>query len=57
MAERNEEKRCAHPSCECAVSQDNDYCSPHCETAPDTEGTCSCGHAACLAGKMGSVGA
>jgi hypothetical protein len=55
MANQREDNQCAHPSCECTVPQDEQYCSPHCETAPEAEIACGCGHSACLAGKMGSA--
>ena len=55
MEDQREEKQCAHPSCDCLASGDEKYCSPHCETAPETEIACGCGHAACLAGKVGSA--
>jgi hypothetical protein len=40
-------KKCAHPSCGCAVT-DKKYCSTFCEgqaETPDIE--CECGHTAC----------
>jgi hypothetical protein len=40
-------KKCAHPSCNCAVT-DTKYCSTFCEGqagTPDIE--CECGHPAC----------
>lgn len=43
------ENQCAHPGCNCVVAQDEKWCSPHCETAPD-EVICGCGHATCEAG-------
>jgi len=47
--------RCAHPTCDCPVPQNESYCSPHCETAPKSEITCGCGHAACLTGKVAAT--
>lgn len=53
MADQN--KQCAHPNCNCAVSENEEYCSPHCEAAPEAEITCGCGHAACLTGKAATT--
>jgi hypothetical protein len=55
MVDDELEKPCAHLTCECTVMEDEEYCSPHCEAAPDDEITCGCGHAACLSGKVGSA--
>ncbi|HZS08751.1 MAG TPA: hypothetical protein VFD58_28205 [Blastocatellia bacterium] len=55
MADVREQHRCAHPGCDCIVPEDDEYCSPHCDTAPEAEVTCGCGHAACLTGKVGSA--
>ena len=36
--------------CTCRVSEDEDYCSPHCEAADGSEMTavvCECGHSNC----------
>jgi hypothetical protein len=55
MVDEELEKPCAHLACECTVMGDEEYCSPHCETAPDDEISCGCGHAVCLAGKVGSA--
>jgi hypothetical protein len=57
MVDEELEKPCAHLVCECTVIEDEEYCSPHCETASDDEIACGCGHAACLAGKVGSANA
>ena len=46
---------CANLSCDCPVSQDDKYCSPHCETAPESEIVCGCGHAACAPSTVGSA--
>ncbi len=41
-------KKCAHPACNCQVSEDEKYCSPYCEAAADTtEIACNCAHAGC----------
>lgn len=46
MAEQT--KKCAHPSCQCEVGKDDDYCSTFCEDAQDTtEISCDCGHPGC----------
>ena len=40
-------KKCAHPSCSCAVT-DTPYCSQYCKDAGKTmEISCNCGHAGC----------
>lgn len=48
MADILGEKQCGHPSCDCPVTNGETYCSPYCETAPESEISCGCGHAACL---------
>jgi len=48
MADILDEKQCAHPACDCPVTGGEKYCSTHCETAPESEITCGCGHVACL---------
>jgi hypothetical protein len=48
MADILEDKQCAHPACDCPVTGGDKYCSPHCESAPESEISCGCGHAACL---------
>lgn len=48
-------KPCAHMSCECTVLEDEEFCSPHCETASEEEEVCGCGHAVCLTGRVGSA--
>ena len=44
-------EKCAHPSCECMVSDHGEfgkYCSSWCEAAKDTlELRCECGHPEC----------
>ena len=43
-----EDKKCAHPSCNCKARKDSKYCSAYCETAKSTtEIQCNCGHAQC----------
>ena len=43
-----EDKKCAHPACNCKAAKDSKYCSPSCEAAGDTvEIQCNCGHPAC----------
>ncbi len=46
----DDNNKCDHEMCNCAVSDDVDYCSDHCEDAADqnlTEIKCDCGHSAC----------
>ena len=41
---------CAHDACGCAVTDEAEFCSQHCETASHEAGsheTCDCGHADC----------
>lgn len=47
MANQITENQCSHPGCNCTVAQGEQWCSPHCETAPD-EVLCGCGHTGCL---------
>jgi hypothetical protein len=43
-----EQKKCAHPSCNCTADKDSDYCGAYCEGRANTLSvTCSCGHDAC----------
>jgi hypothetical protein len=43
-----ENKKCAHPSCQCQARENSKYCSAYCEAAgTTTEITCNCGHAEC----------
>jgi len=46
-----DEKKCAHPSCQCMVGPKGPYgkyCSEHCkEKGQSTELRCDCQHAAC----------
>jgi len=47
MAEQKP-KKCAHPACQCTVSDDDEYCSQQCEDAGDeVEISCDCGHPGC----------
>lgn len=46
----NENNKCGHEACVCAVAEDQTYCSPECESAGEqglTEIACDCGHAGC----------
>lgn len=48
MAE--EINKCAHEGCVCATRENEEYCSPQCEAAGETDTTeivCECGHQAC----------
>ncbi len=45
-----DDNKCAHNACSCTVTNDEDYCSEHCEDAEDQdiiEIKCDCGHSAC----------
>ena len=47
----DEDNRCAHGGCRCAVSGDSDYCSDHCRDAAEqdiVEIACDCGHPQCM---------
>jgi hypothetical protein len=53
---KNEERpvivaKCAHPACECIISEDGEhgkYCSEHCkEAAGEIELRCDCQHGEC----------
>ncbi len=42
------QKKCAHPSCQCAARQGSDYCSTYCEgEAKTADILCNCGHPGC----------
>lgn len=44
------DNKCGHDICLCAVTDDAEYCSQHCEDAADqdlTEISCDCGHPGC----------
>jgi hypothetical protein len=44
----DEQKKCAHPSCNCAAAKDSKYCSTFCEGQGNTPDLmCNCGHASC----------
>jgi hypothetical protein len=46
-----ENRKCAHPGCNCTTSNNSKYCSQTCQAAGDRrEETCGCGHASCGAG-------
>ena len=48
MADENNEKKCAHPSCTCTVSGGDKYCSEYCRDARDLmEIACNCEHPGC----------
>lgn len=41
-------KKCAHPACNCEAPKDSKYCSQYCQDAGGTlELACNCGHAGC----------
>lgn len=45
----SDDKKCAHPSCNCRAKEGSDYCGSFCEGAGKTpDVACSCGHAECL---------
>lgn len=47
----DEDNRCAHDACNCAVGDDEEYCSPQCEAADEggvTAISCECGHPGCV---------
>ena len=40
--------KCAHPACNCHVTENEKYCSTYCHDARDTvELMCNCGHPGC----------
>lgn len=44
------DNKCGHDPCSCAVGDDEDYCSPQCESAAEDDVTaikCDCGHTGC----------
>ena len=46
----DDNNKCAHEGCVCAVRDDEEYCSPQCEAAEEqdvTEIACNCGHPGC----------
>ncbi len=44
-----DQKKCAHPACQCMPQKDSKYCSTYCEDAgtDDVEISCDCGHEGC----------
>jgi hypothetical protein len=43
-----ENRKCAHPACNCEATQGSKYCSQYCEDAKGMEEIeCGCGHAGC----------
>lgn len=43
-----EQKKCAHPSCNCPAADGSKYCSDYCKKAAGmTELHCNCRHAGC----------
>ena len=45
----SESKKCAHPSCNCAIASDKTYCGTYCEgQAENADIECSCGHPVCV---------
>ncbi len=44
-------KKCAHPSCNCQAKEGSDFCSSYCEGAGKTPDIhCTCGHPECSGG-------
>jgi hypothetical protein len=40
--------KCAHPACNCRVTENEKYCSTYCHDAGNTiELMCNCGHPGC----------
>ncbi len=40
--------KCAHPACNCNVTDGEKYCSPYCDDGGDeVEIACDCGHQGC----------
>jgi hypothetical protein len=44
-----ENKKCAHPACNCMVPKDNKYCSEYCchDAGTTLELSCNCRHPGC----------
>jgi hypothetical protein len=43
-----DDKKCAHPACNCVATKDSKYCSQYCHDAGNTvELSCNCGHGGC----------
>ena len=47
MADKTNQKECAHPNCSCPAQAGQEYCSPKCAAAADDEMSCDCGHSGC----------
>jgi hypothetical protein len=46
-----QQKKCAHPACNCPVDEHTKYCSEYChDSAGRTEISCNCRHSACEVG-------
>lgn len=44
----SDNKKCAHPACNCMAAKDSKYCGTYChDAAKTTELSCNCGHAGC----------
>ena len=46
----DDDNKCGHDGCVCAVGKDSSYCSQHCEDAEGAdvmELMCECGHPGC----------
>ena len=46
----DDDNTCGHDICTCAVAEDQEYCSDHCEDADEqdiVEIRCDCGHSTC----------
>ena len=53
-----ENKKCAHPACNCQARKDSRYCSQDGEDATGTlEIECGCGHAGCAQTATSTSGA
>ena len=48
-----QQSKCAHPSCDCKVEGENQFCSTSCQTSQESSSGCACGHPGC----RGAVGA
>jgi hypothetical protein len=53
-----DQKKCAHPACNCMAEKDSKYCSQYCKDAKGTlELSCGCGHAGCATVATSTSGA
>ena len=46
----DDSNKCDHENCSCMVGEDEEYCSPQCESAAEegiTAIKCDCGHSGC----------